>query len=78
MSESIWQEFSSKKACQGVKYILLMPVFSILEVGAIIWPKKKTVHMKLTPICFLFPIVLVCFPCVTKQQMLVQVVRVLL
>ena len=52
--------------------------FFSLEVWAIIWPKKKTVHMKLTPICFLFPNVLVCFPCVTKQQMLVQVVRVFL
>ena len=53
-------------------------LFRQLEVGAIIWPKKKTVHIELTPIRFLFPIVLVCFLCVTKQQMLVQVVRVLL
>ena len=55
----------------------LLQYVSKLEVGAIIWPKKKTVHIKLTSICFLFPIVLVCYPCVTKQQMLVQVVRVL-
>ena len=51
--------------------------FELLEVGAIIWPKKKTFLMKYSPICVLLPIMLVFFLCVTKQQMLVQVFRVL-
>ena len=50
---------------------------NLLEVGAIIWPKKKTIHMKFFPICVLSPLMLVCFLCVTKQQMLVQVFCVL-
>ena len=49
----------------------------VLEVGAIIWPKKKTFHGKLSPILVLSPILFVRFLCVTKQQMLVQVFRVL-
>ena len=48
-----------------------------LEVGAITWPKKKTIHMKFAPILVLSPIMLVCFLCVTKQQMFVQVFCVL-
>ena len=51
--------------------------FIQLEVGAIIWPKNKTFCMEFSPFCVLFPIMLVCFLCVTKQQMLVQVFRVL-
>ena len=74
-------KISSKRAKIRKNYKnsqILRVIYSKLEVGAIIWPKKKTVHMKLMPICFLFSIVLVCFLCVTKQQMLVQVVCVLL
>ena len=39
--------------------------------------KKEDCSYEINAYLF-FPIVLVCFPCVTKQQMLVQVVHVLL
>ena len=42
-----------------------------------VWPKKKTFHMKFTPILVLSPIMLVSFPYVTKQEMLIQVFYVL-
>ena len=56
----------------GYTKIEQQELFHQLEVVAITWPKKKTVHMKFAPILVLSPIMLVCFLCVTEQQMLVQ------
>ena len=42
--------------------------FKTLEVGAIKWPKKKTFHMKFSPIMILSSIMLVCFLCVTTTN----------